>query len=365
MTHSVHQTSRIAEGQLRRHGGSISRRALVQGAAGGALALAGAAAMPRREAAAQDLTQVTLALDWYPNANHAGIYVARDRGYFTEAGLDVEIFTPADPTTVLQTVGAGRDTFGITYHNDVLQARSQEVPVVSVAALVQHPLNSIMVLESSDIMSPADLAGKTVAMTGVPSDEAYLETILRHEGLSLDDVEMVNVGFDLMPAVMSERADAAIGVYWTHETILAEREGNPVRYFRVEEYGVPDFYELVLVTGEETIESQAGTVTAFLGALRQGYHDAADDLEGALELLLAESPDLVEEVEREGLELLAPLWTDDGQVPFGTQTAERWSAYAEWAKSEGILDESVDETMAFRPDLFPDDGASPEASPIS
>lgn len=365
MTHSVHQTSRIAEGQLRRHGGSISRRALVQGAAGGALALAGAAAMPRREAAAQDLTQVTLALDWYPNANHAGIYVARDRGYFTEAGLDVEIFTPADPTTVLQTVGAGRDTFGITYHNDVLQARSQEVPVVSVAALVQHPLNSIMVLESSDIMSPADLAGKTVAMTGVPSDEAYLETILRHEGLSLDDVEMVNVGFDLMPAVMSERADAAIGVYWTHETILAEREGNPVRYFRVEEYGVPDFYELVLVTGEETIESQAGTVTAFLGALRQGYHDAADDLEGALELLLAESPDLVEEVEREGLELLAPLWTDDGQVPFGTQTVERWSAYAEWAKSEGILDESVDETMAFRPDLFPDDGASPEASPIS
>ena len=124
MTHSVHQTSRIAEGQLRRHGGSISRRALVQGAAGGALALAGAAAMPRREVAAQDLTQVTLALDWYPNANHAGIYVARDRGYFTEAGLDVEIFTPADPTTVLQTVGAGRDTFGITYHNDVLQARS-------------------------------------------------------------------------------------------------------------------------------------------------------------------------------------------------------------------------------------------------
>lgn len=326
--------------------------------------------MPRRESAAQDLTHVTLALDWYPNANHAGIYMARDRGYFTDAGLDVEIFTPADPTTVLQTVGAGRDTFGITYHNDVLQARSQEVPVVSVAALVQHPLNSIMVLESSDIMSPADLAGRTVAMTGVPSDEAYLDTILRHEGLSLDDVEMVNVGFDLMPAVMSGRADAAIGVYWTHETILAEREGNPVRYFRVEEYGVPDYYELVLVAGEDTIESQAETVTSFLGALRQGYHDAIEDLEAALELLLAESPDLVEEVEREGLDLLAPLWTDEGQVPFGTQTAERWSAYADWAKSEGMLDESVDETLAFRSDLFADDAdadddATPEASPAS
>lgn len=347
------------------HASHLSRRSLIQGIAGGSIALAGVTALPRRQASAQELTPVTLALDWYPNANHAGIYMAQDRGYFEAAGLDVEIFTPADPTTVLQTVGAGRDTFGITYHFDVLQARSQEVPVVSVAALVQHPLNSLMVLEESDILSPADLGGRTIAVTGVPSDEVMLDTMLRANGLSIDEVEIVNVGFDLMPAVMSGRADAAIGVYWTHETILAEREGSPMRYFRVEEHGVPDYYELVLVAGEDTIANEAATVTAFLGALRQGYDDALADLDGALALLLAESPDLVEEVEREGLELLSPLWTGEDGAPFGTQTADRWEAYATWAIEEGLLPEDTDWEAAYRDDLFPEGEATPEASPVS
>jgi putative hydroxymethylpyrimidine transport system substrate-binding protein len=342
----------------------MSRRSLVQGAAGGGLAIAGAGAFSLpRPASAQGGTKVTLALDWYPNANHAGIYMALDKGYFEEAGLDIEVFTPADPTTVLQTVGAGRDTFGISYQNDVLQARSQDVPVVSIAALVQHPLNSLMVLEESGIESPSGLKGKTIAMAGLPSDEAYIDTILQSEGLSISDVEIVNVGYDLMPAVLSGRADAAIGVYWTHETILAEKEGHPVRYFRIENYGVPDYYELVLVTGEQTIASQEETITAMLGALRKGYNDAMNDLDGALALLMEVSPDLDEAVEREGLELLAPMWTDDGAVPFGTQTAEKWDAYATWAVEEGFLEADVDPNAAFRGDLFPDDGATPEASP--
>src|SRR5699024_9075248 len=121
------------------------RRALVQGAVAGAITLAGAGSLPDI-ASAQDRTHVTLALDWYPNANHAGIYMALVKGYFADAGLEVDVFTPADPTTVLQTVGAGRDTFGISYMNDVLQARTQDVPVVSVAAFSQHPLNCLMVL---------------------------------------------------------------------------------------------------------------------------------------------------------------------------------------------------------------------------
>lgn len=316
---------------------SITRRNAVLGAAASAVT-AGAF---RNAIASQDAPSVSLALDWYANANHAGLYMAQANGYFEEAGVDLEIFVPADPTTVLQTVGAGRDTFGITYHNEVLQARQNEVPVQSIAAMVQHPLNSIMVLESSGIESPADLAGKTIAMAGVPADEAYLQAVLNHYDLSLDDVETVNVGFDLMPAILSERADAVIGVYWTHETILAEHEGYPVRYFRIEEHGVPDFYELVIVAGEETIANQPEMVSAFLGALRKGYHEAEADLETALQHLLAESEELVEDVEREGLELLAPLWTDNGEIEWGTQTAERWDAYTAWTQEQGLIDESV------------------------
>lgn len=314
----------------------ITRRNAVISAA----AFAASAAAIRNATASQDMPSVSLALDWYANANHAGLYMAQANGYFEEAGVDLEIFVPADPTTVLQTVGAGRDTFGITYHNEVLQARQSDVPVQSIAAMVQHPLNSIMVLESSGIESPADLAGRTIAMAGVPADEAYLQAVLNHYDLGLDDVETVNVGFDLMPAIFSERADAAIGVYWTHETILAEHEGYPVRYFRIEEHGVPDFYELVIVAGEETIANEPEMVSAFLGALRQGYHDAEADLEGALQHLLAESEELVEDVEREGLELLAPLWTNNGEIEWGTQTAERWDAYTAWTQEQGLIDES-------------------------
>jgi putative hydroxymethylpyrimidine transport system substrate-binding protein len=338
---------------------TLSRRALVQGAGVAALALAGG----MHRATAQGPAKVTLALDWYPNANHAGLYVAKDRGYFADAGLDVEIFTPADPTTVLQTVGAGRDTFGISYQNDVLQARSQDVPVVSVAALVQHPLNCLMVLADSDIQTPKELVGKTVAIAGLPSDEAYLDTMLRADGASIADVEVVNVGYDLMPAVLSGRADAVIGVYWTHETILAEQEGTPVRYLRVEDWGVPDYYELVLVTGEDILSGQEETIRALLGAIQRGYVDAMADLDGALDLLLKESPDLERDVERKGLDLLAPVWTDDGKVAFGTQTSERWASYVTWAKEQGILPEGVDEQAAFRADLVPAGAATPEATP--
>ena len=333
----------------------ISRREIVRASA--AVSAGFAIATPAASVAhAQESTSVTLALDWYPNANHAGIYVARDQGYF--AGLDVEIVVPSDPTTVLQTVGAGRDTFGISYHSEVLFARAQEVPVVSIAALVQHPLNSLMVLADSPVETPADLAGRSVAVTGLPADEAFLETMLAEAGLSLDDVEVINVGYDLLPSVFSGRADAVIGVYWTHETILAEREGYPVRYLRVEEWGVPDYYELVLVTGESILNDDEATVRALLGALQQGYEGAIADPEGALEGLIAESPDLVRDVELEGLDLLMPLWTENGTIPFGQQTAERWDAFGAWLKGEGLLAEDVDVDAAWRGDLLPGAGAA-------
>lgn len=338
----------------------ISRRTAVQGALGltASLTFTGHIAPG---ALAQDPTEVALALDWYPNANHAGLYLAQARGYFEDAGLDVEIYTPADPAAALQTVGAGRDTFGISYHSEILFAREQEVPVVSVAAIVQHPLNSLMMLEESDIYRPADLVGKTVGTTGLPTNDAYLQTMLEQDGASLEDIEIVDVGFDLLPSILSGRVDAVIGAYWTHETILAEEEGVPVRYLRVEEWGVPDYYELILAAGESTVAEQGEAVSAFLGAMQQGYYDAIAEPDAALGVLLDVSPDLDAEVERQGLELLIPLWTDNGEVTFGTQTAERWNDFGTWMKEEGLLDEDVDIDAAWNGSLLP----APEATPES
>lgn len=309
---------------------------------------------PLPAAAAQELIPVTVALDWYPNANHAGLYLALERGYFADAGLAVDLYTPADPTTVLQTVGAGRDTFGISYQTDVLLARAQEVPVVSVAALVQRPLLGIMVLDESGITRPGDLAGTTIGYPGIPSQEAYLTTMLAADDLTLDDVELVNIGYELVPALLAGRVDASLGSYWTHETILAEREGFPVDILRVEEWGVPLYYELVLVASEDRIAQDPETIRAFLDAVQRGYTDAIADPAAALDALAAASPELDRAVEEEGIALLVPAWTED--VPaFGVQTSERWRDYAAWMAANDLIPADLNVDDAFTADLLPED----------
>ncbi|HWV35055.1 MAG TPA: ABC transporter substrate-binding protein [Thermomicrobiales bacterium] len=346
-----------------RAGDGLTRRRFVQTASALAAVVAGAGIAASAPVSAQERTEVTLALDWYPTAQHAGIFVAQERGYFAEAGLDVKVYTPADPTTVLQTVGAGRDTFGISYQTDVLFARGEQVPVVSIGALVQHPLNCLMFKADAGITRPADLKGKSVGIAGVPSDDAILSTMLQADGLTLDDVEVINVGYDLLPALLSGRVDAVIGAYWTHESIVAEQQGTPVDFLKVEDWGVPDYYELVIVAGESWLQEHAEVATGLLGAIQRGYDDAAADPAAAIDILVKASEDIDRAVEEKGIALLAPLWTDGGKVPFGTQTDERWQAYGGWMKEKGLLKEDVEIDAAFRADLLPASTATPSASP--
>lgn len=308
-------------------------------------------------AAAQE-SSVRLALDWYPNANHAGIYLGQARGLFAAVGIDLEVYTPSDPTVVLQTVGAGQDTFGISYQTDVLLARAQGVPVVSVAALVQHPLLCVMSLQEAAISRPADLAGKSVGYPGIPSQEAFLATMLEADGLTAEDVSLVNVEFNLLPALLSGRASAVMGAYWTHETIIAEREGHPVDIMRVEDWGVPSYYELVLVTSEERLQDEPERVAAMLSALRAGYEAAIADPAAALEALVSTYPETDRAVEEQGLSLLVPAWTAGG-VAFGTQEPARWTDYADWMKSRGLIPAELDPALAFRADLLPGSPATP------
>lgn len=294
-----------------------------------------------------ELIDVSIALDWYPWGNHSGLYLAQANGYFEEEGLNVSIYVPGDPSTGLQLVATGSDTFTISYQTDVMLARAAGLEVVSVAALVQHPLNSIMTLESSGIERPSQLEGRSIGVAGVASDEPLLRSMLEADGLTLDDVEMVTVGFDLMPALLGGAVDAVIGAYWVHESILAEQQGESVNVIRIEDWGVPDHYELLLVSGESFIDANSDVVERFVRALSRGYADADADRENAIDVLVAAEPETDRELELEGIELLAPLWTDDGTVPFGTQTAERWESYATWLRETDILTADVATADAF------------------
>lgn len=295
-----------------------------------------------------ETVSVKLALDWYPNANHAGLFIAKEKGYFKDENLDVTMYTPVDPSTVLQTVGTGADDFGISYQPDVILARAQKVPVVSVAALVQHPLNSVMALKSSGIKRPRDLVGKKVGYPGIPTNEPLLDTMLKADGArGLQDVELVNVGFDLVQALIGNRVHAIVGGYWTHESILMEKAGYPVEVMRMEQWGVPDYYELVLVTSEKNLEQKPDVVERLVRAIRRGFEDAEADPQKAVDILLKGTKEEVDEdIERPGADLLAPLWRVEGGR-FGGQTEAKWSGFIQWMRSQGLLDPKADIGVAF------------------
>jgi putative hydroxymethylpyrimidine transport system substrate-binding protein len=343
----------------------ISRRRLLALVSASAALVAGPALPATRfpayrgHALAQEpeVETVSVALDWYPNANHAGLYLAQERGYYTEEGLAADFYTPSDPTTVLQTVGAGRDDFGISYQTDVLLARAAGVPVVSVLALVQAPLQGIMVLADSGITRPGDLVGKAVGYPGIPSQEAFLATMLENDGAAMDDVDLINIDFNLVPGLVSGQVDASLGAFWTHEPILAEQEGYATNVLRVDDWGVPPYYELVITASEATVNDRPELVERFLRATRRGYEDAIADPAAAIAALQAASPDVNVPVEEAGIALLAPVWTAGG-VPFGTQTAERWDAYAAWMAERGLIPADLDTAAAWRGDLVPA-GATP------
>ena len=201
--------------------------------------------------------RVELMLDYFPNADHAGIYAAQAGGHFEQAGLDVEIRQPPDPAAPIKQVAAGRVDLAISYEPELLRARDQGLRVVSVAAIVQEPLTSIMSLPKAKIREPADLRGKTVGTAGIDYQTAYLRTVLDQAGVNPDSVKERNVGFGLTPALLTGKVDATLGAFWNYEGTELRLKGKRPQIIRIEDAGVPTYNELVLVANEDALERDA------------------------------------------------------------------------------------------------------------
>lgn len=291
---------------------------------------------------ADGLKEVDVVLDWYPNALHAFLYVAIDKGYYEEEGLKVNIRFPSNANDAISMVAAGKADIGLYYQQDVIQARAnQSVPVKSIGAVVQGPLNIVLSLKDQNINSPEDLVGKTVGYAGTELSEALVRSIMDNVGADYSDVTMVDVGFDLMSSMTTGNVNATIGCLVNHEVPQMEEEGFEVSWFDLDDYGVPTYYEGIFLASDDAIENDSDTLKAFLRASAKGFADMKADPEAALATLLAnqneENFPLSETVERKSMETLLPMM-ETAEASFLSQSDECWQENIDWMEAQGLID---------------------------
>jgi putative hydroxymethylpyrimidine transport system substrate-binding protein len=300
-----------------------------------------------------ELEPFDLALDFFVNPDHVGIYQALDRGYFADAGLDVRPKVPSDPSAPIKQVAAGQVDLAISYEPEVLLARDEGLEVVAVGALVQEPLTSLISLGDAGIRSVDDLDGKTIATAGIPYQTAFLKAILERRGLSPDDVEQVDVGLNLLPAVLSGRADAMLGGFKNVEGVDLRLRGKDPRVVPVDRLGIPTYDELVLVASEERVAEDPEAIRLFIAALERGTRDAVQEPEAATEALLDAAPDLDPRLTDAEVRATLPVLQAEEGEPYGFMTPEQWQRFAGFMADEGLIDALPEAEEVLTNELLP------------
>ncbi|MGC9358839.1 MAG: ABC transporter substrate-binding protein [Anaerolineae bacterium] len=290
-------------------------------------------------------TAATLSLDWVPNTNHTGFYVALDKGWYEEEGVDLTIEIPSDPSAALKQVGAGNTEFGVSFQEEVTVARATGIPVVSIAAIIQHNTSAFAALAESGVSSAADFEGLRYASYGLPIERPILKALMACDGADVDTVTFIDVGFDAFPALLAGRVDLA-WIFLGWDGVQAELKG--VELATVPLYGscVPDYYTPVIVAGEQTLDEKPELTRAFMRATRRGYEYAAEHPDEAAEILLAHSPESDPELVRASQEWLSPRYQDDAPS-WGVQDPEVWRRFTAFMEENDLLDVPVDPDKAF------------------
>ncbi len=306
-------------------------------------ALALALAAGARPATAENLTPVTLMLNWTPNNHHAGIYIARANGWYAEAGIDLQIVEPA-AAGADQVVGAGKADFGISQAESVIPARANGVPVVSIATILPYNDSSLMALASEGITRPRDLQGKTYGGYGGPLERELIDRLVACDGGDPDTVTFVEVGnIDYLAGLERDRFDF-VWVFEGWDALRAlEIEGKAISTIKFVDHldCIPDWYTPVFITNEATIRERPDLVERFMAATTRGYRRAAESPDEAATALLEAVPELDERLVRASARYHAPLYIA-ADKPWGFQAAETWQRFETFLREAGLTDTHVD-----------------------
>ena len=325
-----------------------------------ALALALAACGEKSEDVSGERQSFGLTLDFYPNPDHAGIYMAQKLGYFEEAGLDVGIAAPSDPAAPVKQVAAGRTDLAISYEPEIALAREQGLDVVAVGALVNRPLTSLIWLNQSGIKGVGDLKGKTIATAGIPYQDAFLKTILARVDLAPEDVKAVNVGFGLLPALIGGSAQAMLGGYSNVEGVDLRERGKAPVVTPVDKLGVPTYDELVFVANRGELEEDPEKFRLFLAALQRGTDAAVENPGAATKAIIEANPDLEPKLAAAEVEATLPLLgARTANRPYGYMDPKEWEAFTGWMRDNDLI-ESLPQASELLDNSYLPSGEIPE-----
>jgi putative hydroxymethylpyrimidine transport system substrate-binding protein len=305
-------------------------------------------------AAPKETKSLTVMLDWVPNPDHLALYATKANGDFTAQGLKVKLQPPSNVADVAKLVATGKVPLGISYEPDTIIAGAAGLPVTAVAALVPVALNSVIAPEKSGIKTAADLKGKSIGTPGIPSDDVYLKAIAKKEGFPESAFKKVNVGESLLASVVSGKVASIIGGYRNIEAIQVKDRGLNPTVIPVTDAGVPQYDELVVIANSDKLKSDPdyqATVKAFLAALSKGNASAVSDPAGAT----AAMGDVVKGYPKKQIDEMvaatAPLLSNPGG--FGHMDPAAWQSFADWMKTNGMLDKSVDASTLVTNDYLP------------
>jgi putative hydroxymethylpyrimidine transport system substrate-binding protein len=282
----------------------------------------------------------SLVLDFTPNAVHSGIYAAQAQGFYRDAGVDLKIHQPGESTDAPKLLAAGRTDFAILDIHDLGIARERGLDLVGVMPIVQRPLAAVIARGDGPVHSPRDLEGHTVGVTGLPSDEAVVDSEVSADGGDPAKVDEVTIGFNAISALAAAKVDAATG-FWNAEGVELQRQGVPIRIFKVDRYGAPPYPELILTTTRHTLDSDPALVSSVVAATRRGYAFTESHPAQALDDLVAADPALDRADQAAQLRVLLPDLHPD---PFDPTVLHEWAA---WDLEHGLIERPLDVNAAF------------------
>jgi len=314
------------------------------------LSLAGCA-QPNKNLPRHPLTKVKVILDYVPNTNHAGLYVARDKGLYAKQGLDVEIIKPSQAGAA-QLVAAGQSDFGVSYQEEVTTARSQGIPLVALAAVIQHNSSGFASPAEKNIETPRDFAGKTYGGWGSPMETVVLKALMNQYHADFSRINIINVGeADFFTSVQKDVDFAWIFQGWTG--VEATLKGIKLNYIDLsKENPVFDYYTPVIICSEKQLASHPELVRKFLTATSQGYQYAIAHPTETAELFVKAVPGSNPELIQASMEFLAPRYQADA-TRWGEMKAEVWQRYADFMYNNKLMDKNIDTTKAFTNDYLP------------